>query len=274
MSAQSASLCPSVVARGVCILPCDVTVKTHLSKTTKSNRHANQSCTEQSLSSSLPVRNQLQRRFHCFSLSLQINRSWTSMKKVLKVVTFNQKQRKLSANSALFSIFERLWLVLGHNLNVLVLSHQTAVFSEKVSSYMLNKAGHELKSGIFQELVETNTELNPGLRFIKGPKIQIQMSVSLFLMDVSILTFIQYVYKSCYRWVCWWQKSQVLLFLWGRVKKKVRRLSNVDCLAYVQFKFFIGNSTSDNEDCYRMQILVNRYCRKNMALPTHWTRTD
>lgn len=78
---------------------------------------------------------------------------------------------------------------------------------------MLNKAGHELKSGIFQELVETNTELNPGLRFIKGPKIQIQMSVSLFLMDVSILTFIQYVYKSCYRWVCWWQKSQVLLFL-------------------------------------------------------------
>lgn len=261
MSAQSASLCPSVVARGVCILPCDVTVKTHLSKTTKSNRHANRSCTEQSLSSSLPVRNQLQRGFHCFSLSLQINRSWTSMKKVLKVVTFNQKHRENCQPTVHFlaslSVFGLFWATTWMCWFSLI--KQLSV--------------HELKSGIFQELVETNTELNPGLRFIKGPKIQIQMSVSLFLMDVSILTFIQYVYKSCYRWVCWWQKSQVLLFLWGRVKKKVKRLSNVDCLAYVQFKFFIGNSTSDNEDCYRMQILVNRYCRKNMALPTHWTRT-
>lgn len=113
MSAQSASLCPSVVARGVCILPCDVTVKTHLSKTTKSNRHANQSCTEQSLSSSLPVRNQPQRRFHCFSLSLQINRSWTSMKKVLKVVTFNQKHRENCQPTVHFlaslSVFGLFW---------------------------------------------------------------------------------------------------------------------------------------------------------------------
>ena len=76
MSGQWASLCPSVVARGVCILHSDVTVKSHMSKMTKSNQHANLGCTKQSLSTSPPIKNQRQRLFHRFSLSLQISRSW------------------------------------------------------------------------------------------------------------------------------------------------------------------------------------------------------